>query len=146
MEPVVTFVIGFIAGVVIVALAVELGMKKTSKTEPSSRSTQHWDIAEISNPKIVAEYMGDVNLPKNAKVVVNQYKNKAIFEGLDAKEYTKLKGNFILGDDRALILAGPIDKQELGIWTVEKDILEQLNSYFDKSWSKATEIKHEEEQ
>ena len=64
-----TFIVGFIIGVICVALAIELGMKKTSKTEPASRTTQKWSVSEIRNPRIIAEYLGDVEIPKKAKVV-----------------------------------------------------------------------------
>jgi len=138
------FVIGFVVGVISVALAIELGMKKTSKSEPASRSTQKWSISEIRNPRIVAEYLGDIEIPKNSKLVVNKFKDDKIFKGLNVRRHTKVKANFILGDDRALILSGPMKKDEIGIWTVEKEILKKLNTYFEESWSKGTALKQEE--
>lgn len=144
MEWVVAFILGFIIGVIVVALAIELGMKKTSKTQPASRPTHKWSISEISNPRIVAENMGDMNLPKDAKIVVNQYENKDVFKGRNVKHHSGIRGNFILGEDRALILAGPIKKDELGIWTVEKGMIDKLNQYFEDSWSKATKMKEDE--
>ena len=57
---IVSLVVGFAIGAVVVGLAVELGMKKMSKSEPSSRHTKKWSISEISNPRIMAEYLGDV--------------------------------------------------------------------------------------
>jgi hypothetical protein len=141
---VLSVIIGMIIGIVIIGLAIELGMKKISQTQPTSRPTHKWSISEISNPRIVAEYMGDMELPKNAKVVVNRYDNKELFRGMDVKEHTGIRGNYILGDDRALILSGPIKEDELGIWTVEKTLLDKLNRYFENSWSKAIKMKYEE--
>ena len=51
-----------------------------------------------------------------------------------------LKSDFIVGDDRALILAGPIKKDEVGFWTVEKEIVEKLNQEFDEMWSEGTKM------
>lgn len=141
---VLSVIIGIIIGIVTIGLAIELGMKKTSQTQPTSRPTHKWSISEIKNPRIIAEYMGDMELPKNAKVVVNHYDNKELFKGMEVKEHSGIRGNFILGDDRALILSGPIKEDELGIWTVEKALLDRLNGYFEDSWSKAIKIKHEE--
>ena len=141
---IVAILIGFIIGIVTVALAIELGMKKTSNKLPTSRPTHKWSLDEISNPRIIAEYMGDLSIPKNSKVVVNQYKDKDLFVGVQAKEHSGIKGNFILGDDRALILSGPLTENELGIWTVEKGMLEKLNRYFEDSWSKGSRMQHEE--
>jgi len=142
---VVTLIVGFALGVVVVALAIEIGMKKTSKLEPTSREAKSWSISEISNPRIMAEYLGnDVELPKDSKVIVNQYKDKKMLAGLDVKEHSGVKGNIIIGDDRVLILAGPIKKDEVGFWTVEKEIVEKLNSDFENLWEEAEEMESEE--
>ena len=144
MDTIVAILIGLIIGVISVGLAIELGMKKTSSRQPASRPTHKWSIDEISNPRILAENMGDITLPKNAKVVVNQFEDKDRFVGMEVKEHSGIRGNFILGDDRALILAGSVKDDELGIWTVEKVMLDKLNRYFEDSWSKGTRMQHEE--
>jgi hypothetical protein len=142
---IISLVIGFALGVVVVALAIEVGMKKTSKVEPTSKEAKGWNISEISNPRIMAEYLGDdVELPKGSKVIVNQYKDKNMFAGIDVKEHAGVKGNIIIGDDRVLILAGPIKKDEVGFWTVEKEIVEKLNSDFKNLWDEATSMEPEE--
>jgi hypothetical protein len=140
MDSIVTFVIGLVIGAVIVVLAMELGLKRTSKTEPYTRSTKTWSLNELRNPRILAEYLGDVDIPKNSKLLVNQYQNNRLFEGIEVRHHSEIRGNFILGDDRALILAGPVKKDEIGVWTVEKDILEKLNSYFNAAWENGEQI------
>ena len=145
MDTIVAILIGFAIGVVTVGLAIELGMKKTNNKQPTSRPTHKWSIDEISNPRIIAETLGDITLPKNAKVVVNQIQDKGKLTGLTVKTHSGIRGNFILGDDRALILSGPIKDDELGVWTVEKGMLDKLNRYFEDSWSKASTIQHKEE-
>ena len=137
---IISLIIGFSIGVVIVGLAIEMGMKKTSRTPPSSKQTKKWNISEITNPRIMAEYLSDVDIPKNSKIIVNKYKTKDVLTGLNVKEHNGIKGNFIVGDDRALILAGPIKRDELGIWTVEKEIVDELNQEFNKMWMEATNI------
>ena len=141
---IIAIIIGFIIGVITVGFAIELGMRKSDKTQPLSRPTHKWSISEISNPRIIAEHMGNMDLPKNAKVVVNQFENEDVFKGTKVKKHSGIRGNFILGDDRALILAGPIKEDELGIWTVEKAMLDKLNRYFDDSWSKAIKMTQDE--
>ena len=141
---IVSILIGFIIGLITVGLAIELGMKKTSNKQPASRPTHKWSLDEISNPKIIAEHMGNISIPKNSKVVVNQYVNKDMFVGIEAKEHSGIRGNFIIGDDRALILSGPLNENELGIWTVEKGMLEKLNRYFEDSWENGSRMQHEQ--
>jgi hypothetical protein len=142
---VIAFIIGLIIGVITVGLAIEIGMRRVNKTQPGTRPTHKWSIAEIANPRIIAENMGDIELPKNAKVVVNEFQNGAMLKGIDVKQHSGIRGNFILGDDRALILSGPIKQDELGVWTVEKDMLEKLNKYFNDSWEKATPMIDDEQ-
>jgi len=141
---IISLAIGFIIGVILVSLAIEIGMRKTSQVPPASKHTQSWDINEITNPKVVAEYLSDIELPKGSKLVVNQYRSKDMLTGLDVKENKGVKGNFIVGDDRALILSGPLRKGEIGFWTVEKDIVEKLNKEFNEMWDEGTKMKTEE--
>jgi hypothetical protein len=142
---VIAFIIGLIIGVVTVGLAIEIGMRRVNKTQPATRPTHKWSIAEIVNPRIIAENMGAIELPKNAKIVVNEYQNGAMLKGINVKQHSGIRGNFILGDDRALILSGPIKQDELGVWTVEKEMLEKLNKYFNDSWEKATPMIDDEQ-
>src|SRR4030065_213774 len=105
---VVAFIIGLIIGVITVGLAIEIGMRRVNKSQPATRPTHKWSIAEITNPRIIAENMGAIELPKNAKVVVNEYQDGMLLKGLEVKQHSGIRGNYILGDDRALILSGSI--------------------------------------
>jgi hypothetical protein len=142
---IVALIIGFILGVIVVGIAVEIGIKKVTSATPSSKHTNKWSISEISNPKIMAEYLSDVDIPKNSKVIVNKCADRNMLAGLDAKEHSGIKGNFIVGDDRALILSGPLKKDEVGFWTVEEEIVKKLNQDFDEMWTEAETMKFEED-
>lgn len=146
MFDITAIIIGFCLGVVVVALAIEMGIKKTTRDIPKSNHTDRWNISEITNPKINAEYLVDVNIPKGSKVVVNQYKDKDILKGIEARKNKNVKGNFILGDDRALILSGPIKKNEIGFWTVEEEVIVKLKKEFEENWTKGKTIKHEDKE
>lgn len=141
---VVAFVIGLIVGIIGIGVAIEIGMRRVNRGQPATRPTHKWSIEEIANPRIIAENMGAIELPKNAKIVVNEYEDATAFKGMDVKQHSGIRGNFILGDDRALILSGPIKQEELGIWTVEKEMLEKLNRYFNESWEKASPLEDDE--
>ena len=141
---IISLIIGFVFGMILVGIAIEFGTKKTSDTTPASRHTKKWSISEISNPRIIAEHLGDVEIPEKSKVIVNHYKNKEVLNGLDVRELSSIKGNFIIGDDRALILSGPVKKDEVGFWTVEKEIVEKLNDEFKEMWSQGTKMIHGE--
>jgi len=64
--------------------------------------------------------------------------------GLDVKEHNGIKGNYILGNDRALIISGPIKENELGFWTVEKEIIQKLNQQFNEMWAEGSRMEQEE--
>ena len=142
---IIAFIFGFIIGVVVVALAIELGMKKFSHGQPGSRPTHKWTINELKNPRIIAEYMGDIDIPKGAKVVVNQYKDESKLHGHNVRKHSGIRGNFVLGTDRALIIAGPLQKEELGIWTIEKSTINKLEEYFEDSWDKGAKLTFKEQ-
>jgi|GEM_PF-4097556 sugar-specific transcriptional regulator TrmB len=137
MDSIIIFSIGFILGVVAVAIAIEIGVKKTPKGESPVRFTETWDISEFINPRIIAEHYIDVTPSKRSRVLVNQYKDPSFFKDAEVKRDYKVKGNIILDDDRALILAGPMKRNEIGVWTVDKEVLKRLNAYFNELWSTA---------
>lgn len=140
---VISLILGFIIGVVIVGIAVEFGTKKKQNNSPSSKHTKNWDISELSNPRIMAEYLGDIKIPKNTKIIVNKYKDAELLKDLDARKNKNIKGNYIIGDDRALILAGPMKKDEIGFWTIEKEIVEKLNNEFHEKWTDSLKINND---
>jgi len=142
---IVSLVVGFALGVIIVGIAIEISSKKTNSSSAASKHTKDWSISEISNPRIMAEYLSDVELPSNSKVLVNKYKDEKMLAGVTAKKHSGIKGNFILGDDRALILSGPMKKNEIAFWTVEKEILDNLNAQFSEMWDKAETIDNEQD-
>ncbi|MBU0496425.1 MAG: hypothetical protein KKC68_06425 [Candidatus Thermoplasmatota archaeon] len=141
---VIGFIVGFILGVIVVALAIELGMRRSHTQQPTSRPTHTWSIDEIQNPRIIAESLGAIKLPKNARVVVNRYQDKDVLKGIEVKEHPGIRGNYIVGDDRALILSGALAPNALGVWTIEKSMLEKLNGYFEDSWCKASHMDNDE--
>jgi len=144
MMDILSLIVGFGIGVIVVAIAIEFGVKKPEKNTPSSRKAQDWSIKEIRNPKIMAEYLGDIDIPHHTQVLVNRYKDKQMMQGISVKQSNTIRGNFILGDDRALILAGPVKQDEIGFWTVEKDIVESLHRDFDALWREASELRFDE--
>ena len=72
---------------------------------------------------------------------MNKYKDKARFEGMKVKQSKQIMGNYILGDDRALILSGPVKENEVGFWTIDKEIVKTLHQEFDTTWQNAHNIK-----
>jgi hypothetical protein len=144
MMDIIALAVGFGIGVVVVAIAIEFGTKKEKITNPNTRRTIDWSIKEIQNPKIMAEYLGTLSIPNSSRVLVHKYKDPEQFIGKNARRNTQIKGNFILGDDRALILSGPMKEGELGFWTVEKEIVNALHEEFDRYWNEASIIQVKE--
>ena len=127
--------IGFIIGVIVVGMVAELGSKKTAPQEHMSRLTNTWSISEIRNPKIVAEFLDEVNVPLKSQLVIHECKNEAALKDLQVRKNPTISANFIVGDDRALILSGHVRNGELGIWTVDLVIIKKLHSEFDRLWT-----------
>ena len=134
MMDIVALAVGFGIGVVVVAIAIEFGTKKEKISMPNTRRTREWSIHEIQNPKIIAEYLGACTIPKDSRVIVHRYKDLNSVDGVMVRKNAQIKGNYVLGDDRALLLSGPLKDGELGFWTVEKEIVKSLHDEFDRYW------------
>jgi len=131
----ISLIIGFVVGIVAVSLAIELGWRKEEAPE-KCKLARRWNIGEIKNPLVVAEKI-KMEMPEDAKIVVavqTQYSKKA-------KVNPEVKGNFIIGDDRALIFSGEIKEDQLAFWTIDESIMRALRNQFYKLWEEKEEKK-----
>ena len=132
----ISFGIGSVVGVIISLMALSIALpKRKERNEPNSRYTSNWSLSSLTNPRIVAEYLLDVDIPPGARVVVKQCKDKEKLKGLNVRYNPNVKGCFALGEDRAIILAGPFKNKEPAVITVEKNILLKLNDQFESYWN-----------
>ena len=125
---VISLIVGFVVGIIAVSIAIELSWKKEEVVE-TCKIAKRWSISEISNPLIVAEKL-KMDVPRSAKVVVKV--ETAFSKG--AKVNPDAYGNFILGNDKALIFSGEIREGQLALRTVDKHILRRLRELFDEFW------------
>ncbi|HEC81759.1 MAG TPA: hypothetical protein ENI42_04980 [Thermoplasmatales archaeon] len=140
---VLSIALGIVIGAIVTIMAVGLSSaKKPEKPEPVSRYVESWSLSSLSNPRIVAEYLLDADLPKNARVVVKQCKDTSMLKGLDVRYNPDVKGCFALGDDRAIILAGPFKSNEVALINVEKHVLNRLSDVFENYWEKGVKPKN----
>ena len=118
-----------------VSLAIELGWRKEEAPE-TCKVAKRWSIKEIKNPLVVAEKI-KMEMPEGARMVVaveTPYSKKA-------KVNPNAKGNFIIGDDRALIFSGEIREDQLAFWTIDENIMRALRNQFYKLWEEREEKK-----
>jgi hypothetical protein len=128
MVDIISLIVGFVVGIVAVSIAIELGWKKEEPME-TCKIAKKWSLTEIRNPLIVAEKL-KMDMPKNSKVVVKV--ETAFSKG--AKQNSEVKGNFAIGDDRALIFSGEIREGQLAFRTVDERILRNLRNMFNNFW------------
>ncbi|KAA0001355.1 MAG: hypothetical protein FE048_05620 [Thermoplasmata archaeon] len=132
---IISLIIGFVVGIVAVSLAIELGWRKEEAPE-TCKVAKRWNIKEIKNPLVVAEKI-KMEMPEGARMVVaveTPYSKKA-------KVNPNAKGNFIIGDDRALIFSGEIREDQLAFWTIDENIMRVLRNQFYKLWEEREEKK-----
>jgi len=133
---VISFGVGLVIGAIISVMALSIAFpRRRERSEPYSRYTNNWSLGSLTNPRIVAEYLLDTDVPPGARIVVKQCKDKEKLRGLNVRYNPNVKGCFALGEDRAIILAGPFKKNEPAIITVEKNILLKLNDLFESYWN-----------
>lgn len=124
-------VVGFIIGVVTVAMAIELRWRKETPQE-TCKLTEEWSLFELKNPLIMAEKIW-VETPGNAKILVA---SKSVHKG-EVKKHSGVRSNFALGENRALIFTGEIKKGVLALWTIDETIMRKLRKEFDQLWGDA---------
>jgi len=142
MDPI-SLLVGFIIGLIVATMAIEFGMRKPVESatfHSTARLTYVWSLSEIRNPSVVAEYLDEIEIPKNARVVFKECKDIKILKDIKARKNEDIRVNFVLGDNRALILSGPIKEGQMGIWVIDPFILRKLKAEFERLWNKGTEL------
>ena len=125
---VISLIVGFVVGIIAVSIAIELSWKKEETVE-TCKVANKWSLSEIRNPLIVAEKL-KMNAPSGSKVVVRV--ETAFSRG--AKQNPDVRGNFVLGSDRALIFSGEIREGQIAFRTVDERILRNLRTLFNQFW------------
>ncbi|MCD6107887.1 hypothetical protein B6U70_01560 [Euryarchaeota archaeon ex4484_162] len=141
MDPL-SLLIGFIIGLIAATMAIEFGMRKPieSTFKSTARLTYMWSLSEIKNPRLVAEYLDEMMIPKNAKVVFKECSDTKVLEDVSARKNEDIRANFVLGDERALLILGPVREGQMGVWIIDPFILKKLESEFERLWSKGEEL------
>ena len=114
-------------------MAIELGWKKETSTQ-TCKLTDIWSLHELKNPLIVAEKIHIIP-PDNAKVVVAN----TILQKGNVKKHPGVRGNFALGENRALLFTGEIRRGELALWTIDDTIIKKLRNEFYRLWKDSDE-------
>jgi hypothetical protein len=114
-------------------MAIELGWRKET-TNHTCKLTDIWSLHELKNPLIVAEKL-HITPPENAKVVVAN----TILQKGNVKKHPGVRGNFVLGENRALLFTGEIKKGQLALWTIDEVIIKKLRNEFYRLWKDTPE-------
>ena len=95
---IISLVIGFVIGVIVLGLAYEIGTKKSSQSPPASKHTKKWSISEISNPRIMAEYLSELKSIKKIDLLP--------YHKIAKDKYLRLQIPYRMGD-----IPEPTEKQ-----------------------------------
>ncbi len=114
-------------------MAIELGWKKETSSQ-TCKLTDIWSLHELKNPLIVAEKL-HITPPENAKVVVAN----TILQKGNVKKHPGVRGNFALGENRALLFTGEIKQGDLALWTIDDAIIKKLRNEFHRLWGDTPE-------
>lgn len=136
--------IGFALGVLVTIIVVELGFRKISPRQETSRLTTIWSLDEIkglSPVRIVAEEIRDVSVPPNSTLVLKSA------DGLEGRRDLKIRinkavnTNFAFCGDRALIFTKGISPKVPVVWTVNPTMLSFLRSEFTRLWKEGNAVR-----
>jgi len=131
---VLTLIFGLIIEIIVLFYIIKILNEPTSNQ--SSITNLQQNINEMKNLRIFAQNT-DNTIPFNekSKLLVTHIIDKAYLKKQEVKINPNIKGNFILGDDRAFIFSGTFSKHTVGIWVFGKENLRILKDHFDEYWT-----------
>lgn len=129
--------VGLVVGIIATVFVRELVFRKVQNTE-HSKLTHHWSLAERGGRpvKLVAEELGDVEVPPGSQVVVGRgaHVPPAVAQRCEVRVSDRIKNNFALADGRALVFASAVRPSTLAVWTYEDQVLQRLAREWDHAW------------
>ncbi len=137
---VVSAAIGFVVGALIVAIAIETGVKRRGDPEVLTKLTTGWRLSEFGEPKIVAGDVLDVRIPPGSKILSSGTVDSGLMAACDVRHVPPVRAEFALDGkhQRALLFTAGLQEGALAVWTVDPAIVERLVSEYRTLESRAS--------
>ncbi len=131
--------VGFVVGALIVAIAIETGMRRRNATEVLTKLTSGWRLAEFGEPLLVAHDVVDVRVPAGSTIMASGTVDPTLMARCTVRHVPPVRAEFALDPkgQRALLFTGGLAEGALAVWTVDPAIVERLASEYKTLQSRA---------
>ncbi len=137
-----SFVIGFIVGVLVANVVVELILYKGAPGKVSNR----WDLSNERDLRVCATRLGNVNLPENARVIIDEKASvpPEIARRCIVRKRERITMNFAVSEDRAyLFLRGEISSGSPAFIATDDAIISEFSRIFKEMWEEGKTMIYE---
>lgn len=134
------FFLGFAVAVVITFFVIYLSMRAKVPVEKSAELASMWSVKELGlEVKGIVESARDIDLPAGSTLVVkdSSYVPQRILNTCEVRTNPEVKGNILIGRNRAFIFSGIMSKSALVVVTEDDDMLLKLLNQFNTLWTGA---------
>ncbi|MDY6985705.1 MAG: hypothetical protein SVE93_04800 [Candidatus Thermoplasmatota archaeon] len=134
------FFLGFAIAAVITFFVIYLSMRSSVPVEKSAELVSTWSAKELGlEVKGIVESAGDIDIPAGSMLVVrdSSYVPQKILDTCEVRTNPEVKGNMLIGRNRAFIFSGVMSKSALVVVTDDDDMLLKLSNQFNALWTGA---------
>lgn len=141
----ISVLVGFLVGVVVAAIAVELGLKKLFSPPSNTKVTSSWRLDEFEAPLVVALDAASTSYPPGSEVVTAGGVDPQGFRGRTFRRNPNARANVVIdrARDRALLFMGPVEPGTLALATVDRDLVGRLRGEHRRLWETGSEYVEE---
>lgn len=138
--------VGFIVGVAATAFALEVAFRRVRNDEQASL-TKNWTLHELSGddgpPSIVTTSLEGVDVPNRSRVLVAPGAKlpSQMAKTCEIRIHEEAKGNFVVGNGKAVFCTGPVKAGTLALETVHPALVSRLERSFESLWVQAKPYK-----
>ncbi len=137
-----SFVIGFIVGVFVANVVVELILYKGGPGKVSNR----WDLSKERDLRICATRLGRVDLPENARIIIDESAEvpPEVSRRCIVRKRERITMNFAVSEDRAyLFLRGEISQGSPAFIATDDAIIAEFSRIFKELWEEGKTMVYE---
>ena len=137
--------VGFVLGVAATAIAWHFSTRFVRNPE-RTKVTAVWSLQDLTEPgqrpAIMAERVGGLKIPANAKVIVPTGTLNAVppevLATCEVRMHPEVRVNAAIGKDQVILFSGSVAQTSTAVVSINEDIVRRLQNDFARMWGQST--------